>query len=431
MPEFGSQPTVTKARAFDPLADAETAQIAVDKPSASASDKTPIMRKPQSEANGTANPPDAPRQLPFGQSPISALDPGLPPDDLRPGSLIREPGEHDFGDADKPWWWSLHYEPSSPDAIERAGDASVGLRGERWNAMMNDTHGRWKPGVPSSPATPAVQEAALQQVAAGKAKRMRLGTKEEVWQALKDAGGVDDYDAAKADAAYKAWKAGAGPRPEPFQGGHFDEVNGELGGAKVSGGREAFDRLTRGERYWDEINTAIHKLRSVPGLENLRLPDHIEEAVQRAKAAGMADDTSFNFGANVDPKKAQRGFGSLDVLATLGGIKPAKMAAQAAGKYVAAPAATAMGKAIERSAGKTLTADAAARYASTDPSVLMSLASDKGTVGGLARAIMQAVQQGNTQDIRAKTALLSAEPQFRMMFAGGQGQQPTQAAGAH
>jgi hypothetical protein len=138
-----------------------------------------------------------------------------------------------------------------------------------------------------------VEPQIFDEVAGAPIKGPKIGTKKSAWDAIKEAGGIDDYDAARADAAYERWLAGKGPKPEPFEGGHFDAINQLLdlkGTNRVSGGREAFDKLTRGTRTWDQIDNVIEELRQVPGLEKLRLPDAIQEALA---------DTSFEFGANV------------------------------------------------------------------------------------------------------------------------------------
>lgn len=144
--------------------------------------------------------------------------------------------------------------------------------------------------------------------AAEKPRGPAIQSKKTAWSQLKEAGGIDDYDASRADAAYERWLAGKGPKPPPFEGGHFDEINRILdlkGAARVSGGREAFDKLTRGARRWDQIDDAIEQLRTVPGLKNIRLPNAASEAMS---------DASFDFGANAGAAKPTTGLSTEPIM---------------------------------------------------------------------------------------------------------------------
>jgi N6-adenosine-specific RNA methylase IME4 len=96
----------------------------------------------------------------------------------------------------------------------------------------------------------------------------------EAWREILHESGVDDYDCARADAAYAR-----GERLGPYPGGHLDEVNRLLdlaGDDRCSGGREAFDRLMGRSRFWSDALAAIPALRTIPGLERLRLPEAVE-----------------------------------------------------------------------------------------------------------------------------------------------------------
>lgn len=160
----------------------------------------------------------------------------------------------------------------------------------------------------------------------------RFKSKGDAFAKLKAAGGIDDYDGSRQDQAYEAWKrqqaerarqrismpkAAAeldehgnpiaqkrkrGPallrKPPPFEGGHYDEINTLLnleGNQRVSGGREAFDKLSGNARTWEDLESAISKLRRVPGLKSLRLPDDVQASMLPPDEASG----SFNFGANV------------------------------------------------------------------------------------------------------------------------------------
>lgn len=152
-------------------------------------------------------------------------------------------------------------------------------------------------------------------------------SKKDAFRKLMQESGIDDYDAKGKDALFEQWlgrkaqssKQGAmaraqknaaiedlkaqiealsarakpgpgpGPKPEPFDGGHFDEINNELGGRKVSGGLEAFVRLAKGAETWEELETVIRKMQGVPGLERLRMPDHIQDQILDDAFRAQAD----------------------------------------------------------------------------------------------------------------------------------------------
>lgn len=146
------------------------------------------------------------------------------------------------------------------------------------------------------------------------AKTPKYRSKAEAFRAIKDAAGIDDYDSAQADAAYRAWKAKKGPKPPPFEGGHFDEINQLLdlkGNKRVSGAEEAFDLLMKGKKGWGGVEEIISKIQRVKGLSKVRLPDDVQDAMLPGK------DPSFNFGANAKPKGDERGFLDLGALRDL------------------------------------------------------------------------------------------------------------------
>lgn len=133
-------------------------------------------------------------------------------------------------------------------------------------------------------------------------RRVSFKNKEEAWNEIQKAGGIDDYDSLKADMAYERWKQGRGPKPPPFtSAGHFDEINGLLnatGDQRVSGAREAFDRLTKGITDWGALDEKVlTKIQRIPGFKNARLPDDIQQAIMPPQPPPELDD-SFDFGAN-------------------------------------------------------------------------------------------------------------------------------------
>lgn len=114
--------------------------------------------------------------------------------------------------------------------------------------------------------------------------RKRLPPKARLWTDLLAASGVDyPSDFVTADAAYRQWRAlpremrVQTPKPE-WRGGETDALNHALDrmdSSRVSGPYEAFELLTRNIVDWDSLaaSNVLQVLRTVPGLEQLRLPD--------------------------------------------------------------------------------------------------------------------------------------------------------------
>jgi len=200
-----------------------------------------------------------------------------------------------------------------------------------------------------------------------KAKGAFFGSKEQAYSALKGAHEVNENfldQFHKADSAYRAWKAGRGPKPSAHTGGDLDHLNQALGlvepkrrlgkaapDPRVSSPAEAWDRLVSRDKRWDGTNSrkAIQTFQewfTDHGIK-LHLPEDAEIAINvRAQAeadasyaaelggeheeaklqdhiAKLADedatfdpeqiegdlDTSFDFGLNAeaeedDPKEA-------------------------------------------------------------------------------------------------------------------------------
>lgn len=105
-------------------------------------------------------------------------------------------------------------------------------------------------------------------------------SRDEAYQAILNASGIDDHDFAKADAAYRKWKAGKGkrgrPRPPPWEGGQLDAFEGDLRrGKHFSSLLEAFEHATRGARTWRDLEPALALLRDVKGFKKARFPDEV------------------------------------------------------------------------------------------------------------------------------------------------------------
>lgn len=433
-PDFNAQQTMTKVRPHDPFADAPTE----------------VTPPPESPPPSGGNTEGDTRNVRVGAKQEAAAE-----ESANNAKQSTQPWDAETSDTSPGMPWEVEAGDAEMQAYPRAQEAEQGLRdlfNRQGMNMQPRTQGEAAEMRMRNAPMPAdeLDQAALSKLAGRDAPSpidsrvqrirdvqadkpeavaafgsqppdpLRFGTKQNAWDKMKDAAGIDDYDAARGDAAYKAWKAGRGPKPDPFPGGQgFDEINSQLNrkpGRGVSGGLEAFEGLTRGRKTWDDINTAVRMIRKVPGMEKFDLPPDVQEKIlQQRMAAEAGGDTSFNFGANVDPKAGQRGFIGGDLLAAMTGLSAGKWAT----KNIAAPMLNKAGRALENSAKQTLTADAAARYASRDPSILMSIARDQGAMGGTARAILQSLQQGNREDVKAKTLLLEMLPDFRSRFARG------------
>ena len=115
-------------------------------------------------------------------------------------------------------------------------------------------------------------------------------SRDEAYRAILDASGIDDHDSAKADEAYRRWKAGKGtgrgrPRPPQWRGGELDAFGGDLKrGKNFSSLLEAFEHASRGARTWRDLEPALTLLRDVPGFKSARFPDAVYERHNRQDA---------------------------------------------------------------------------------------------------------------------------------------------------
>lgn len=127
-------------------------------------------------------------------------------------------------------------------------------------------------------------------------KGPKYKTKEEALRKIFDASGVD------------------GMRNQSAKAGHFNEIE-RIVGRKVKGTQDAFNALSamsakkRGksvsDRDWEDVQTAIRELKQIEGLEDLKLPVDVQEAllpVQPAPDVPPVDEPSFNFGFNAKAK---------------------------------------------------------------------------------------------------------------------------------
>jgi len=114
-------------------------------------------------------------------------------------------------------------------------------------------------------------------------------SRDDAYRAILDASNIDDHDFARADAAYRRWKAGKGkrgrPRPPQWEGGELDAFEADLRrGKHFSSLLEAFEHATRGARTWRDLEPALALLRDVPGFKDAHFPDAVYERHNRHDA---------------------------------------------------------------------------------------------------------------------------------------------------
>ncbi len=111
----------------------------------------------------------------------------------------------------------------------------------------------------------------------------RLPSKSRLWALLTESlpERAVSKDMAIHDGAYARWQQPyakyRSTRPV-FTGGELDALNDALdlkGDARVSGPREAFDRLTRNARTWDDIARVVKLFNAVPGFESMHIPERV------------------------------------------------------------------------------------------------------------------------------------------------------------
>jgi len=125
----------------------------------------------------------------------------------------------------------------------------------------------------------------------GEKQQRTFKSKKDAFRQIADASGVDDFSKQSREA------------------GHFDEIE-RLVGRKVKGTEDAFDALvaasakkrgkSRGTKDWEDVQTAIRELRKIDGLEDLQLPQAVQEAI-----LPVEKEPSFNFGFNQKPPPAK------------------------------------------------------------------------------------------------------------------------------
>jgi hypothetical protein len=113
-------------------------------------------------------------------------------------------------------------------------------------------------------------------------------SRDEAYRTIQDASGIDDHDFAKADEAYRHWKAERGKkrrRPPQWEGGELDVFRADMKkGKNFSSLLEAFEHASRGARTWRDLEPVLVMLRDVPGFENARFPDEVYERHNRHDA---------------------------------------------------------------------------------------------------------------------------------------------------
>ena len=113
---------------------------------------------------------------------------------------------------------------------------------------------------------------------------LKLPRRTEAWSWILQDSGIHDHDYSRADAAFAKFldDRARNPRPPVWEGGEFDAINtwlGVSGEKRARSALHAFYLLTRGAKSWVDVVYPLSLLRQVPGLERLRLPDEIVNAM--------------------------------------------------------------------------------------------------------------------------------------------------------
>lgn len=137
---------------------------------------------------------------------------------------------------------------------------------------------------------PAAQDTAVKKVQEKYSKKERLpASRLAVYEAIKQASGIDDYDYSRADARYLAWKKDkkSNKKPPPIEDGHLDSFKGYRAKAdkNFSAPFEAFEAAMRGIKTWRDARPVVALLRAVPGFEKARLPDDAEDVLRDTDVA--------------------------------------------------------------------------------------------------------------------------------------------------
>lgn len=130
-------------------------------------------------------------------------------------------------------------------------------------------------------------------------------SRKAVYEAIKDASGIDDHDSAKADVAYWKWKQNKkrGEKPRPTKISGIDSF--ERDDKKFSSLLEAFEDATKGAKTWKDIEPVLRMLQGVSGFKKAVFPEEVyanwAEWEQREEGAGDFDVERF--GQKVRRKK--------------------------------------------------------------------------------------------------------------------------------
>jgi hypothetical protein len=99
----------------------------------------------------------------------------------------------------------------------------------------------------------------------------------DILSQILEANGIMDHDSARADAAYRAWKAKGrrGPKPTAKLGGILDAMGEGKEGTLQSG----FEAELRGAKSWADVERVLPRLADALGVERLSLPQHVIDAL--------------------------------------------------------------------------------------------------------------------------------------------------------
>lgn len=142
--------------------------------------------------------------------------------------------------------------------------------------------------------------------------------------------------------------------------------------------------------------------------------DH-ETGMDRARDRQGWDDDSRVTDIMPDPRRGERGFGSIDLLATMAGIKPASAMAKGGIKL-----ADRAGKAMSE-AGEQWRPSAIAAKLASDESSLAQLAQQGGKLGRVGQMLLQTRQKSGPDAAKAQAYVIAQQPWFREQYQQGTG----------
>ena len=139
--------------------------------------------------------------------------------------------------------------------------------------------------------------------------------------AIQQASDIEDHDSATQDAAYLKWKRNGkrGKKPPPLEvGGLLDAFSGDKRKGKKGAQKpyssllEAFEDATKGANTWLDLAPALEKLQQVPGWDNARFPDDVNERhiMQKEILKEAVEVDPENYGEAIEDEASEGDFPS-------------------------------------------------------------------------------------------------------------------------